>query len=160
MITDRLCGFKIKGDPNMTKLISKFALLILIIAILFLLISGNLLSTSPFVIAGQLLAIALSIWARRSFLDGQFSIHAQPVGRPLLSTGPYQYIRHPMYSAALLFVWVSILGHLSISTVIIGFIVTCIIFVRIRIEEQLLRGSYPNYADYSLKTKRIFPYLV
>ncbi len=54
----------------MMKLISKFALLILIIAVLYLLISGNLLSRSPLIIAGQLLAIALSIWARRSFQGG------------------------------------------------------------------------------------------
>jgi protein-S-isoprenylcysteine O-methyltransferase Ste14 len=74
----------------MMKLVSKFALLILIIAILYLLISRSLLSPSPFVIAGQLLAIALSIWARRSFQTGQFSIYAEPAEGPLLSTGPYQ----------------------------------------------------------------------
>jgi hypothetical protein len=51
----------------MLKLISKIALLITILAILYLVISGNLFTASPFVIAGQLLAVALSIWARQSF---------------------------------------------------------------------------------------------
>ena len=144
----------------MIKLISKFALLIVIIVILYLLISGNLLSRSPFIIAGQLLAIALAIWARQSFQGRQFSLHAEPAEGPLLLTGPYQFIRHPMYTFALLFVWISILGHLSLITVLIGLIVTGVIAVRIVTEEQFLRVRYPDYAEYSHKTKRIIPFII
>jgi len=144
----------------MMKLVSKFALLILIIAILYLLISRSLLSPSPFVIVGQLLAIALSIWARRSFQTGQFSIDAEPAEGTLLATGPYQFIRHPMYTSALLFVWSSILGHLSFITVIMGLMVTSVIAVRIVTEEQFLRTRFPDYAEYSRKTKRIIPFII
>jgi protein-S-isoprenylcysteine O-methyltransferase Ste14 len=144
----------------MMKLVSKFALLILIIAILYLLISRSLLSPSPFVIVGQLLAIALSIWARRSFQTGQFSIDAEPAEGMLLATGPYQFIRHPMYTSALLFVWSSILGHLSFITVIMGLMVTSVIAVRIVTEEQFLRTRFPDYAEYSHKTKRIIPFII
>jgi len=144
------------------KLISKFALLILILAILYLLISGNLLSWSPFVIAGQLLAVALGIWARRSFQGKQFSINAEPFEGEgsLLATGPYQFIRHPMYAAALLLLWSSILGHISIINVVIGLVVTGVLGVRIVTEEQFLNTRFPNYAEYSLKTKRIIPYVI
>lgn len=62
----------------MMKIISKIAWPVLGIAILYLIFSGNFFSLSPFVIAGQLLAVALSAWARRSFQGGQFSIHAEP----------------------------------------------------------------------------------
>ena len=142
------------------KLISKFALLILIIAILYLLLSGNLLSRSPFIIAGQLLAVPLGIWARRSFQEEQFTIHAEPVSGPLLLTGPYFFIRHPMYAFALLFVWASILGHLSLVTVVVGLIVTSAIAIRIVTEEQFLRAHYPDYTEYSRKTKRIIPFII
>ena len=142
------------------KLISKFALLILVIAILYLLISANLLSPSPLIIAGQLSAIALGIWARRSFLGGRFSIHAEPVERPLLSIGPYRFIRHPMYTAALLLVWSSILGHFSLLNVGIGLIVTVNIAIRIVTEERFLRTRYPDYAEYSRKTRRIIPFVI
>jgi len=142
------------------KLISSFALLILIIAILYLLISGSLLSPSPFIIAGQLLAIALGIWARRSFLGGRFSIHAEPVERPLLSIGPYRFIRHPMYTAALLLLWSSIPGHFSLINAVIGLIVTVNIAVRIVTEERLLRARYPDYAEYAHKTRRIIPFII
>ena len=142
------------------KLISKFALLIVIIAIIFLLISGNLLSTSPLIITIQILAIALSIWARRSFLKGQFSIHAEPNEGPLLLTGPYRLIRHPMYTFSLIIVWSSMLGHWSIITIIVSLLVTCVIIIRIVTEEQYLRARYPDYIEYSSKTKRIIPFII
>ena len=144
----------------MTKIISKVALLVLAVAILYLLLSGNFFSLSPFVIAGQLLAVALSAWARRSFQSGQFSIHAEPTKGVMLRTGPYQVIRHPMYAAALLLIWSSVFGHVSLVTVIIGFIVTCVIAVRIVTEDQSLLIHFPEYAEYSRTTKRVIPFLI
>lgn len=142
------------------KLISKFALLVIVLAILYFLISGNLFSSSPFVITGQVLAVALSIWARRSFQAGQFSIHAEPAKGNLLLTGPYQVIRHPMYAAALLLIWSTILGHWSIVNAVIGLIVVDAIAIRITTEEQFLQASYPDYAEYSRNTKRIIPFII
>ena len=139
---------------------SKIALPVLGIAILYLVVSGNFFSPSPFVIAGQLLAVALSVWARQSFQGGQFSIHAEPIEGPMLRTGPYQVIRHPMYASALLLLWSSVFGHLSLTTVIIGFIVTCAIAVRIVTEDQFLRIHFPEYAEYSRTTKRVIPFLI
>jgi protein-S-isoprenylcysteine O-methyltransferase Ste14 len=141
------------------KLISKAALLILLLAILSLLITGNLISRSPLVAVGQVLAIALAIWSRRSFGATPFSIHAEPIESSLLAAGPYRFIRHPMYAAALLFLWVSILGHLVSGTVLIGLVVTAVIAVRIVTEEALLETSYPDYGTYAGKTKRLIPYV-
>jgi protein-S-isoprenylcysteine O-methyltransferase Ste14 len=149
-----------KGNYIMVKLISKSALLIMIVAILYLLSSGNLLSLSPSVIAVQLLAVALSVWSRRSFQPDQFSIHAEPKKGQLLSRGPYQYIRHPMYAAALLLIWSGIWAHTSPVNLAIGVIVTGIVGVRIGIEEQHLRTRYPDYAEYSHRTKRIIPLII
>lgn len=142
------------------KRIANFALPILILAILYLMITGNFFSSSPFVIAAQVLAVALMIWARRSFKSGQFSINAEPKEGSLMSNGPYRFIRHPMYAASLLLIWSSVLGHLSTVTMIVGLIVTLNIFYRISVEEQHLREHFPGYAEYARKTKRILPYLI
>jgi len=144
----------------MMKLISKFSLLIVILIVLYLFISGNVFSPSPLVIAGQLLAVALNIWARASFQNGQFSIHAEPGEGTLLNAGPYNIIRHPMYSATLLFIWSSILGHLSVINVIIGLIGTSVAIIRITNEEELLKAQFPDYDEYSRKTKRIIPFII
>ena len=143
----------------MIKYISKFALLILVLSIIYLLISGNMLSESPFIIIGQLLSVGFSIWARRSFQKEQFSIDAEPSNGPLLTTGPYKFVRHPMYTSALFLIWISIIGHLSILTVAIGVVVSTVILIRIITEEQLLRERFLDYNLYALKTKTIIPFL-
>jgi protein-S-isoprenylcysteine O-methyltransferase Ste14 len=143
----------------MVKLISKFGLLITILIILYLFISGNVFTTLPLIIVGQLLAVVLNIWARVSFQKGQFSVHAEPKEGTLLRTGPYKIIRHPMYAAALLFIWSSIFGHLSIMNVIIGLIGTSVAVIRIVVEEKLLKSQYPDYIQYVQKTKSIIPFI-
>src|SRR5512143_3708127 len=140
--------------------LSKLALPILLIAILFLLITGNLLSRSPFVIVAQLAALALMVWARRSFNANQFSIHAEPREGQLLSSGPYRFIRHPMYAGALLLIWSSVFGHWSLLTLIVGLVVTAVVALRIQVEEQALRLHYPGYADYARQTRRIIPFVI
>jgi len=142
------------------KRIANFALPILILSLIFLMVTGNFFSASPFVIAAQALAVALMIWARRRFKSGQFSVLAEPKEGPLMSNGPYRLIRHPMYAAGLLLIWSSVLGHLSIITAVVAVIVTCVIFLRIGVEEQYLRERFADYAEYARKTKRVIPYVV
>ena len=111
-------------------------------------------------VAGQLLAIGLSVWARCSFQDGQFIVHAEPVGEAMLRMGPYQAIRHPMYAAALLMIWSSVLGHPSPVTATLGVIVTIVIAIRIVTEDQFLREHFAEYAQYARTTKRVIPFVI
>ncbi|MEZ4678267.1 MAG: hypothetical protein R2932_29040 [Caldilineaceae bacterium] len=144
----------------MFKRLAQFALGVLVVGLLYLLVSGNLLSPSPLVIAAQLSAIGLAGWARRSFQPGQFSIHAEPKAGPRLATGPYRTIRHLMYAAALLLLWASILGHWSLIPVIVGLLITCEVALRITVEEQLLRASFSDYTAYAQTTKRLIPFIL
>jgi protein-S-isoprenylcysteine O-methyltransferase Ste14 len=139
--------------------ISKCALAILVLGIAFLALNNSLFSASLLVTIAQLLAVALSLWARASFGPGKFRVTAEPGEGTLLRRGPYRVIRHPMYAAALLFVWASILGHLTAFNLSTGLVITLAVGVRIGHEEQLLIAGYPEYPQYSSITKRIVPYL-
>ena len=128
-------------------------------AILVLGATGNLFSASPFVIAGQVAAVALNLWARASFEKGTFRVSAAPGGPSLIRRGPYRFIRHPMYSAALLLIWASIVGHLSLLTIGIGVVVTAVAVARVSAEERLLRAQYPDYPGYAQTTKALIPFV-
>jgi protein-S-isoprenylcysteine O-methyltransferase Ste14 len=143
----------------MIKLIAKFGGILILIAIGILFLRGSVLSSSPWAIAFQLLAIGLVIWARATFLGQQFKVTADPGSGQLLQRGPYRFIRHPMYLAALLFVWASILSHWSLTNLFIGFLVVIILIIRIHVEEGLLREKYPEYQEYARKTKRFIPFI-
>ena len=139
--------------------ISRFFFPIFVLTMLYLLISGNLLSPSPVVIAVQVLALALGIWARRTFQAGQFSTGAETKEGQLLKAGPYKFIRHPIYTTVLTLVWSSVIGHPSLTTLIVSLVMTVVTVMRIATEEQFLREHYQGYADYSRATKRIIPFV-
>jgi protein-S-isoprenylcysteine O-methyltransferase Ste14 len=140
-------------------LTSAFPLLFVIAAIVGLGVTGNLLSWSPFVIAVQVVAVGLSVWARRSFQDGTFRVTAAPGSASLITRGPYRFIRHPMYAAALLFVWAAVVGHVSVATLAIGVAGAAVIVARVIAEDRLLRAQYPDYADYARSTRALVPYV-
>jgi protein-S-isoprenylcysteine O-methyltransferase Ste14 len=128
-------------------------------AIVVLAVTGNLFSSSPFVIAAQIAAVGLNVWARRSFQEGTFRVSAAPASTSIIRRGPYRVIRHPMYSAALLFIWAAVVSHASVLTLTIGIVVTVVAIVRIIAEERLLRTRYPEYHEYTRSTKALVPYL-
>ena len=52
---------------------------------------------------------------------------AAPGGSSIIRCGPYRFMRHPMYTAALLlFVWTAVVSHVSVLTLAIGIAVTVV----------------------------------
>lgn len=144
----------------MSKVITRYALLFVIGALVLLAATHSLFSSSVIVIAAQLLAVGVAIWARRSFPTKTFRVDATPSAETVIRRGPYRLIRHPIYSAALLLIWAAVLSHLSKWTMAIGVVVTIVAAIRVVFEERFLRDRYPEYAAYAQVTKAIVPYLI
>ena len=117
-------------------------------------VSGN-----PAVILFQLAAIALMVWSRATFGRRSFHATANPTEGGLVTTGPYRFIRHPIYSSVCLFTWASVLGHLSSLSVALALFVTLGAWIRIVTEERMLREQYPEYTAYARTTKRAIPFI-
>jgi protein-S-isoprenylcysteine O-methyltransferase Ste14 len=111
------------------------------------------------VIAIQVAAAALSLWARRSFQPGEFRVTAGPVSSTVMRRGPYRFLRHPMYSAVLVFIWAGVLSHLSKWTLAAGVVVTAVAITRVFVEERMLRARYPEYSGYAATTKALVPFV-
>ena len=144
----------------MNKIISNFAVIAPVLALAALLLQRSLFSLSPLVIAAQAVAVGLAIWARRSFARGQFRVSAAPASGGLIKTGAFRVLRHPMYAAALLFVWAAILGHWSVANALIGIALVLVLLIRVPIEERLIQARYPEYGEYARTTKRVIPFLL
>ena len=154
-----LRGACAEDSESRLRLASALPLIFILAALAVLGVTGNLFSASPFVVAAQIAAIGLNVWARRSFQKGTFRVTAAPAGHSIIRRGPYRLIRHPMYSAALLFVWAAVIGHLSRLTLAVGGALTCVAVARGIAQERLLRKQYPDYPDYARATKPLVPYL-
>lgn len=97
------------------------------------------------------------LWARVTFGIRSFYAAANPTHGGLVTTGPYRYVRHPIYAAVLLFVWVGVLTHISTLALSLAVLVSAATAVRISAEERLIVRRYPEYAAYAARTKRLIP---
>jgi protein-S-isoprenylcysteine O-methyltransferase Ste14 len=104
-------------------------------------------------------AILLMIWARIIFGRRSFHATASPTEGGVVTTGPYHYVRHPIYTAILTFMSASVLTHLSYITIVTGLLAAAAIGVRIVTEERLLIRRFPEYREYASRTKRIVPFV-
>jgi len=92
-----------------------------------------------------------------AYLRHNFSLI--PEARGLVRGGPYRIVRHPVYLAEIgLSLSLAFQGDLHTwSTLILGPFV-CIQVIRSIYEERLLRATFPEYEEYSLKTSRLVPF--
>lgn len=143
----------------MLKTLSLIGYLGMVGGLLGLLAMRNLFSSSPLVIALQVVALLLILWARFTFGRRSFHVVANPTEGGLVTGGPYRYIRHPIYAAMCLFTWAGVVAHWSWSSGLCGGVILGSAVVRIYCEEPLVAARYPEYAQYKAKTWRIIPYV-
>jgi protein-S-isoprenylcysteine O-methyltransferase Ste14 len=112
----------------------------------------------PF-IAVQVGAVLLMISARIAFGRRSFHAAADPTAGGIVTTGPYAYVRHPIYAAALYFVWAGAIDRISWLAVVSALAVSAGGFARMVSEERLLVQRYPEYRDYMTHVRRIVPFV-
>ncbi len=133
---------------------------ILVLALVGLFIQSSLLASGYIAITIQLLAVGLMTWARIAFGKRSFHAAAGPTEGGLVTTGPYAYIRHPIYASIMYFLWAAVFSHLSVINLILGAIGTGGVSIRIYSEEHLIVQQYPQYVAYAARTKRMIPFLI
>jgi protein-S-isoprenylcysteine O-methyltransferase Ste14 len=81
-------------------------------------------------------------------------------GQTVISTGPYHYVRHPMYAAVIPFmVGTTLLLGSWYGFIFVLILVTAIAF-RAMQEERVLRTELPGYEAYLVQVKyRLIPYV-
>jgi protein-S-isoprenylcysteine O-methyltransferase Ste14 len=108
----------------------------------------------------QILAVALMIAARITFGSRSFHAGADPTAGGLVQSGPYAFLRHPIYAAVLYFVWATALDHHSAASIAAAALTTLGAAARMYAEEKLLTGKYPEYAAYRARTARVIPFVL
>ena len=142
------------------KIISVVATIILIVLAAALGVRGGLLATGPIGATLQVLALFVVLWARFTFGFRSFHFAANPTQGSLVTSGPYRYVRNPIYAAAWLFVWVGAASHWSVENAALALGIAVTLVVRIACEEKLLRVAYPEYDEYAKRTKRLIPFVM
>ncbi len=101
----------------------------------------------------------ISTWASVSnpFFTGAVRIQ-EDRGQHVITTGPYQYIRHPGYAGGALFMICSSLALGSWWSILPMLLVVATLIRRTRLEDRLLQAKLPGYSDYAQNVRyRLFP---
>ncbi|MGA9118688.1 MAG: isoprenylcysteine carboxylmethyltransferase family protein [Bacteroidota bacterium] len=141
-------------------LVSKVGLVMAILAVVLLVFQESLLAAGVIAISIQIAAALLMFWARLTFGRRSFHATAAPTEGELVTSGPYRYLRHPIYASLLYFIWAGVLSHLSVVSILLGVVATAGLIFRMVSEERLLLAHYPEYAAYASRTRRIIPFVL
>jgi protein-S-isoprenylcysteine O-methyltransferase Ste14 len=122
-------------------------------------VSRELFSRAPAVIALQVVGAALFLWARVTFGRRSYHVVADPTAGGLVTSGPYRYIRHPIYAGLLLVIAAGMVANGSPRAYLLGSVALMCALVRIYCEEKLVAERYPEYRAYAARTWRLAPLL-
>ena len=104
--------------------------------------------------------IAFAIWAR-VYLGGNWSSSVTvKVGHQLVRTGPYRWVRHPIYTGLLF----ALLGTALVRGQVRGLVAVVLAYVGFKIKSKIEEHAMSNtfgaeYAEYSRTTGAIVPRL-
>jgi protein-S-isoprenylcysteine O-methyltransferase Ste14 len=111
---------------------------------------------------------ALGAWTLTANRPGNFNVRPEPKAQGhLVTSGPYRYVRHPMYLAVLVIaagfaIGYSDTGHwrgVDAARAALWLALALVLHLKADVEERELRAKYPQYADYARRAKRIVPFV-
>jgi len=101
---------------------------------------------------------ALGVWAVTANRPGNFNIRPEPKsGGHLVQTGPYRYIRHPMYSALMLAMLGLCIGYATPWRWAALVALAIVLAVKAGLEETAMAARHADYAGYARRTRRFVP---
>ncbi len=105
------------------------------------------------------IGLSFAIWARRDLGRNWSGTPSMKEDHELITSGPYHFVRHPIYTGILLALFGSVLAGGILYLMI--FIICCINFLyRIPVEEKYMQQLFPNeYPEYKKKTKTLILFI-
>ncbi|HET7676471.1 MAG TPA: isoprenylcysteine carboxylmethyltransferase family protein [Candidatus Limnocylindrales bacterium] len=126
----------------------------------FSLAGGSTLAARVLVAAGLVVAgLVLAVWGTLALGRSFAALPQPPPGAELVESGPYRWVRHPIYLGLLVgsLGWGVLAG--SLVTLGLTMALAVLLDLKARREEAWLAARFPDYADYRRRTRRLVPFL-
>jgi protein-S-isoprenylcysteine O-methyltransferase Ste14 len=131
-----------------------------LVGVFFLINYEYVFSNNSLTIIIQLLSVGLMIWARITLGVRSFHAAANPTKGELITTGPFRWVRHPIYASIIIFFMASLISFPYLKTIIGVILIFVGLLTRMLLEEKSLKKIYKEeYEIYSKHTKRIIPFI-
>ena len=99
------------------------------------------------------------VWARQRLGGNWSQTVSVKVGHELVTSGPYRYLRHPMYAGG----FIACIGSAIVgggAWIFLLVILGAVFIWRVGAEDKLMERQFPNeYPDYKKRTKALIPFV-
>lgn len=108
---------------------------------------------------GYIPALVFAFWAMRENAYSSDVVRIQEDrGHTVCTTGPYRFVRHPMYVGVILFVLCLPLSLGSLYSFIPALLIIILFIIRTSLEDKTLQKELPGYKEYAQKVRyRLLP---
>ena len=148
------------SSDRLLNLLSGIAFFVAVMGLVFLIFDHHLFASHPLLIAIQVGAALLMVWARLTFGGRSFHATASATEGGIVTSGPFQYWRHPIYASISYFAWAGQVESPSTASLVAAVVLSFALGIRMLLEEKLLNATYPEYEAYSRKVKRFIPFVL
>lgn len=126
----------------------------------YLLVSGPVITQHWLLLVIQALSLSIGIWAILIMRTSKFNVSPE-VHRDahLVEKGVYAYVRHPMYTAVLVFSLALLINAFSWVRLGVFGVLAVVLVIKLRYEEQMLQDEFPEYQNYMQRTWRLIPWI-
>jgi len=140
---------------------SKFLVLVQFISIGVILYPKKTVTLMPFWWILLLIATVTVLWIFTHNKIGNFNIVPEIKDEAkLIVTGPYKFVRHPMYSSLILFMLGVVLWHFNWINLLALTIMSIAVILKAFKEERLWHVNDATYEAYKKRTTMIIPFLL
>lgn len=128
--------------------------------ILFMLFTGPIFTSEPILLGLEALGILLAFWAVLSMkLDNINIVPELKHEARLVKSGPYAFIRHPMYLATVIVFTALLISKYSTFRLMAYLVIWIDLLLKLNYEEKVLTKAFNEYSEYQKKTYRIIPFI-
>lgn len=129
-------------------------------AIALIFFSGPVIPSNHILLGMELFGLFLGLWSIAAHKGLNFRI--APVhksGARLITSGPYKFIRHPMYLAVILTITPLLINYIDWQRLSIALILLTDLILKLEYEEKQLEDNFDKYTEYQKKTWKLIPFL-
>jgi protein-S-isoprenylcysteine O-methyltransferase Ste14 len=112
---------------------------------------------AAFALVAAFYVLLFLVLRENAFLSRVVEVNPQ-AGHRVVTTGPYAWVRHPMYAGYVVWVLAAALALGSLPALVPALLIAAGVVVRTVLEDRTLRAELPGYADYASRVRfRLVP---
>ncbi len=108
----------------------------------------------------SLIGLAICIWARVTLGRNWSSIVMVKKDHELVQSGPYRFVRHPIYTGIITMFLANVLLSGRVGGILGLLCLVASFYVKLLREEKVMRAEFPSqYPEYCRRVKRLIPFI-